>query len=84
MPATQKPPITSVSRESNTCWKVPFVGWRGRVRTVLHSPLPKCQDGITLVTCVCWPILSLNLPNGPGVIFVLDCFQQIAVTARGN
>ena len=31
-----------------------------------------------------WPVLSLPLPGGPGVVIAVDFFRPLPVTPRGN
>ena len=44
----------------------------------------KCQARKTTRQTVRWPILSLPLPNGPGISVSVDYFGPLAVTPRGN
>ena len=44
----------------------------------------KCQARTTMSQFFLWPILSLPLPNGPGISVSVDYFGPLAVTPRGN
>ena len=44
----------------------------------------KCQARKTSRQTVRWPILSIPLPNSPGVAVSVDYFGPLPITARGN
>ena len=44
----------------------------------------KCQGRKTSCRTVRWPILSLPLPNGPGIFVSVDYFERVPLTSRGN
>ena len=49
----------------------------------LHHCL-KCQALKTSRLTVRWPIISMPLPEGPGIAVSVDCFGPLPVTSRGN
>ena len=44
----------------------------------------KCQARKTPRLAVRWPIISMPLPEGPGVAISVDYFGPLPVTPRGN
>ena len=44
----------------------------------------KCHGRKTSCQTICWPTLSLQLPNGPGILFSVDYFGPLPITPRGN
>ena len=44
----------------------------------------KCQARKTPRLTVRWPIISMPLPEGPGVAISVDYFGPLPVTSRGN
>ena len=44
----------------------------------------KCQARKTSSQTIRWPILSLHLPNGPGITVSIDYFGPLPLTPRGN
>ena len=44
----------------------------------------KCQAQKTSRQTIRWPLLSIPLPNGPGISVSVDYFGPLPITARGN
>ena len=44
----------------------------------------KCQARKTSRLTVLWPVISMPLPEGPGIVVSVDYFGLIPVTPRGN
>ena len=44
----------------------------------------KCQARNTSRLTVRWSIISMSLPEGPGIAVSIDCFGAFQVTPRGN
>ena len=68
---------------AHTAGAVLLVGRRQRMRPVLASPLfevPRKTPRLTVRS----PIISIPLPEGPGIAISVDCFGPLPVTPRGN
>ena len=44
----------------------------------------KCQARKTSRQTIRWPILSIPLSNGPGIVVSVDYFGPLPITPRGN
>ena len=64
----------------------PFYWWIGMnvctLRWLRHCL--KCQVRKTPRLTVRWPIISMPLPEGPGIVVSVDYFSTLSVTPRGN
>ena len=63
-----------------------FYWWIGMsiyTRWWLHHCL-KCQARKTSRLTVRWPVISMPLPEGPGIAVSVDYFSPLSVTPRGN
>ena len=58
--------------------------WHECVHPVVASPLFDCQARKTPRLPVRWPIISMLLPEGPGVAVSVDYFGPLPVTPGGN
>ena len=51
---------------------------------VVASPLLEVPSAENLTTDCPWPIISMPLPEGPGIAISVDYFGLLPVTSRGN
>ena len=62
------------------CW---WVGLEACIKWWARRCL-ECQARKTSRRTICWPTLSIPLPNSPGISVSVDYFGPLPITARGN
>ena len=60
------------------------MNWHERVHPVVASPLLEVPSAETPRLTVRWPIITMPLPEGPGVAVSVDYFGPLPATPRGN
>ena len=58
--------------------------WYERLHPVVASPMREVSSTETSRLTAHWPIITMSLPEGPGIAVSVDCFGPLPVTSRGN